>query len=191
MSNNIVNKDVINICSKHDILLQKNKINNNFLIEFFIQNHDVNLFNFIKFSLYELIGELNQDILERIEIINLAEDDSTCDILFLFKSLSKELGISKKYMFIKNTKTIENNLITFKSYDLDARNLNFNLNGYEKITCNSATLNVLFLTPNAAKVQYTFSMETGDELPIYMENMTGILMKKLFYKLKSFIEMIK
>ena len=162
-----------------------------FIIVFIIENNNINIYNLINFSLYKLIGELNQDILETIKIVNLTEDDSECDILFLFKSLSKELGISKKYMLIKNKKQIVDNQIIFKSYDLDVNEMGINLNGYEKIKCNNAMLTINLLSLTSAQINYTFNMEINDYLPIYMENITGLMMKKIFYKLKSFIEMIR
>ena len=191
MLNKTINKDIIDICSKQDIILKKNKLNNNFIIDFIIENNNINIYNLINFSLYKLIGELNQDILETIKIVNLTEDDSECDILFLFKSLSKELGISKKYMLIKNKKQIVDNQIIFKSYDLDVNEMGINLNGYEKIKCNNAMLKINLLSLTSAQINYTFNMEINDYLPIYMENITGLMMKKIFYKLKSFIEMIR
>jgi hypothetical protein len=191
MLNKTINKDIIDICSKQDIILKKNKLNNNFIIDFIIENNNINIYNLINFSLYKLIGELNQDILETIKIVNLTEDDSECDILFLFKSLSKELGISKKYMLIKNKKQIVDNQIIFKSYDLDVNEMGINLNGYEKIKCNNAMLTINLLSLTSAQINYTFNMEINDYLPIYMENITGLMMKKIFYKLKSFIEMIR
>jgi len=191
MLNKTINKDIIDICSKQDIILKKNKLNNNFIIVFIIENNNINIYNLINFSLYKLIGELNQDILETIKIVNLTEDDSECDILFLFKSLSKELGISKKYMLIKNKKQIVDNQIIFKSYDLDVNEMGINLNGYEKIKCNNAMLTINLLSLTSAQINYTFNMEINDYLPIYMENITGLMMKKIFYKLKSFIEMIR
>ena len=62
------NRDLIKICSKNDVVLQKNKINKNFIINFFIENKNIDISKVIDFSIYKLIGELNQDVLENIEI---------------------------------------------------------------------------------------------------------------------------
>jgi hypothetical protein len=187
------NRDLIKICSKNDVVLQKNKINKNFIINFFIENKNIDISKVIDFSIYKLIGELNQDVLENIEIIKLIDNDSECHMLFLFKQLSKELGISKKYMFLKTIKTIENDTIIFKSYDLDATtlNINVNLNSYEKIYCETSTIMVSVISPYLVKINYIFNMDLNEDLPIYLQNILGLLMKKMFYKLKLFIEMAK
>jgi len=40
-------------------------------------------------------------------------------------------------------------------------------------------------------VGYIFHMEMTDDLPTYMENIAGLLMKKMFFRVKQFIENIK
>ena len=185
------NGELIKVCGKYDINLNKNKINNNFILDFSIENPNINVYNIVNFSLYKLIADLNQDILERIEIINIISEDTECDLLFLFKPFSKELGMSKKYMYIKTIKTIENNVIKFMSYDLDISRLNVELPGYEKITSEVASLVIKILSHHSAKVTYEFNININEDLPLYMQNMSGLMMKKLFYKLKTFIEMAK
>lgn len=185
------NVDLIKVCGKYDINLNKNKINNNFILEFSIENPSINVYNIVNFSLYKLIADLSQDILERIEIINVITEDVECELLFLFKPFSKELGMSKKYMYIKTIKSIENNVIKFKSYDLDINRLNVELPGYEKITSDVAELDIKILSPHSANVTYEFNINVNEELPLYMQNMSGLMMKKLFYNLKTFIEMAK
>ena len=41
------------------------------------------------------------------------------------------------------------------------------------------------------KLTYEFNIEFDENIPIYMENMFGLLMKKIFYNLKIFIENIQ
>lgn len=185
------NIDLIKVCGKYDIDLNKNRTNNNFILEFSIENPNIDVYNIVNFSLYKLIAELNTDILERIEVINVISEDTECDLLFLFKPFSKELGMSKKYMYIKTIKTIENDIIRFSSYDLDISRLNVELPGYEKITSEVASLEIKILSHHSAKVTYEFKININEDLPLYMENMSGLMMKKLFYKLKTFIEMVK
>lgn len=191
IKNDANNGDLVKVCGKYDINLSKNKINNNFILDFSIENPNINVYNIVNFSLYKLIADLNEDILERIEIINVIEEDVECDLLFLFKPFSKELGMSKKYMYIKTIKSVKNNVIKFKSYDLDISRLNVELPGYEKITSDVAELDIKILSQHSASVIYEFNLNINEDLPLYMQNMSGLMMKKLFYKLKTFIEMSK
>jgi len=191
IKNDTNNGDLVKVCGKYDINLNKNKINNNFILDFSIENPNINVYNIVNFSLYKLIADLNEDILERIEIINVIEEDVECDLLFLFKPFSKELGMSKKYMYIKTIKSVKNNVIKFKSYDLDISRLNVELPGYEKITSDVAELDIKILSQHSASVIYEFNLNINEDLPLYMQNMSGLMMKKLFYKLKTFIEMSK
>ena len=62
------------------------------------------------------------------------------------------------------------------------------IDGCEVVTSNYADLIVLFHTEHHAKIHYEFHMDMEDELPTYMENIVGMLMKKIFFRLKTFIE---
>ena len=38
------------------------------------------------------------------------------------------------------------------------------------------------------KIHYLFKITQSETLPIYLENMVGLMMKKIFYNIKQFIE---
>jgi hypothetical protein len=44
---------------------------------------------------------------------------------------------------------------------------------------------------NKLRLNYKFSIDMKEDLPIYLENMMGLMMKKIFYRLKVFIEQNK
>ena len=44
----------VKVCSKYDILLEKDKINNNFTISFTIKNDAISLINIIDYSFFKL-----------------------------------------------------------------------------------------------------------------------------------------
>ena len=79
----------------------------------------------------------------------------------------------------------DNNTIYIKTYSIpydgkiDAEPVT-NESGYFKITNDINT--------NEVKVNYEFKMDINEELPIYMENIFGLMMKKIFINFKSFIE---
>ena len=133
--------------------------------------------------------ELNKDIIERIEFIENGIKDSL-DILFLFNNFGKELGFKKKYMFIRTTKNnLDNNIIIFKSESIPYLNDNIKKK-YDLMECVSSMLMINIKNESNAYINYTFNINIEEELPIYMENIIGILMKKTFHRLKIFIEQI-
>ena len=88
------------VCNKHDILLRRNKNLNNYKLLFQAKNTNIQIGNLINFKLYELLGTLNKDIIESIKVINV-HSSTMMDFLLIFKRFGAEVGISKKYMFIR------------------------------------------------------------------------------------------
>ena len=176
------------VCNKYDICLKRNKIENIFTIFFQFKNKNIDVSKFINFKLYELLYELNKDILEDVRIINYHSNDEI-DILFLFKQFGKELGITKKYMYIKTVCKQVDNLVTFSSksvpYEGDI------VKGYDNLYNNFSELSAQIVNNHHVNMLYKFNIDMHENLPIYMENMIGILMKKIFYRLKTFIENVK
>ena len=58
----------------------------------------------------------------------------------------------------------------------------------EPVTAGKSTLKVVVNNNTRAKVTYNFDLKLDDNVPKYMEKMPGLLMKKMFLRLKRFIE---
>lgn len=174
------------VCNKHNIILRRNKNSKTYSLDFKLQNTNINLKNIINFKLYELIAELNKDVVEKIEVINTISD-TVIDLLFVFKRFGKELGIGQKYMVLRSIyeKNISQVRILSHSIPYDKTIIN-----YQLVNSNYANLAVYFSSDHEANVKYTFNIDLDEELPSYMENIIGLLMKKIFYRVKIFIEKI-
>ena len=72
------------VCDKENIVLKKNKENNNaFSLEFDVMNPNIMLRKLIDLKLYQLMFELNKDVLERVETLR-SRDDGSIDVLLVF-----------------------------------------------------------------------------------------------------------
>jgi len=181
-----------------------------------INSSKINLTNFLSHNIYELLDKINPDLIEKIHILKIYNDNEA-DILMILKHIAKEVGIKQKYI-IFNTKRIidyENNSIFFTNKDINLINenlvkeylqsINLEKNKYEAILYNFGTIkisitntNILELSNenNTNKIVNTdfethFQLIMEDELPIYMENLIGLMIKKIFYNLKVFIDNLK
>jgi hypothetical protein len=176
----------VKVCSKYDILLEKDKLNNNFTISFTIKNDAISLINIIDYSFFKIISDLNKDILEVVM------DEPIYDkikMFFLFKPIAEDFGIMNKSMLIETEKCIRDSHVIFKSKDL-LHDVDM-FNEYDRIDCNLSELDINIINNNLLHVIYTFNIDIHEDLPIYMENLIGLIMKKIFLKLKLFIENIK
>jgi hypothetical protein len=182
-------EDISTICRKYDILLTKNKSNDIYTLKFNIKNPNITIPNLFNFSLFKLLGDLNKDSLDRLEIMK-QNTDSQIEVLFCFTQFGKELGIPPKYMYCETNRRVENNRIVFYSHSISYPNDKLGKN-YSEISSDFSDLYIDILSPHDVEVTYVFKVDIHEDLPIYMENIIGIVMKKTFYRLKVFIENLK
>jgi hypothetical protein len=138
--------------------------------------------------MYGLLFNLNRDNFEKIEIKKWISPNEI-EVLFLFKPFGKDLGIKPKYMYIKTVAQIQNEKHIYTSFDIDYPNLG-ELSNYEKVKNTISTMIINFESDFKININYIFKFELVHSLPIYMENILGLTMKKMFLNLKKFIEMV-
>tara|TARA_Y100000385_G_C12985957_1_gene590615 strand:+ start:408 stop:1070 length:663 start_codon:yes stop_codon:yes gene_type:complete len=209
------------VCDKGNMLLDSYLKDNTktYKLAFSMNNIDsskINLTNFLSHNIYELLDKINPDLIEKIHILKIYNDNEA-DILMILKHIAKEVGIKQKYI-IFNTKRIidyENNSIFFTNKDINLINenlvkeylqsINLEKNKYEAILYNFGTIKIsitntnileLYNENNTNKIVNTdfethFQLIMKDKLPIYMENLIGLMIKKIFYNLKVFIDNLK
>ena len=172
------------ICSKYDILLTKNDENdeNMYNIKFKIKNN-FNIDKIINEKLYNLIGLLNKDIIEKVEIVDKISENEL-NILYIFNRFGEEVGISKKHLFMKCFIKKDTNKIEFigssipynNSIDTDA------------IIYENGCLTITGFQTTELSIDYSFKITIDEDLPLYMTNLIGLLIKKLLYNFKVFID---
>lgn len=177
------------VCYKNDVILEKDCINNDFIVSLLIKNENVSLINITDYSFFKIMAEINNDMLDEIIIEQDKINNNEANMYFLFKPISKEFGILSKCMAIKTIKYVENNYVYFESVNLD--NFPDKFKNYDKITCNTSKLNIKIINNNLLDINYRFNIDIHEDLPSYMKNLIGLIMKKVILKTKLFIENIK
>ena len=180
--------DFKNVCLKENVHLKRDKNSEIYSLQLYLDNPKYNLDKIINLNMYNILYELNHDNFEKIEIKKWLSS-SEIDVLFIFKPFGKELGIKPKYMYIRATEVIENGKKIYTCYDIDYPYSDELIN-YEKVTTRISTMVVNFESNHKVNINYVFKLELAHSLPIYMENILGLIMKKMFLNLKTFIEAI-
>ena len=188
ITDEIPNYDFKSVCSKERIFLKREKSCNIFLLQFNIENKNKNLHDVININMYNLLFNLNKDNFEKIEIKKWITPNEV-EVLFLFKPFGKELGIKPKYMYIKTVVEVKNEKHVYTSFDIDYPNIE-ELSKYEKVKNTISTMVINFESDFRININYIFKFDLMHLLPIYMENILGLTMKKMFLSLKNFIEMV-
>jgi len=201
------------ICAKGDILLSEIKIpssnNKAYNLKFEMNNLNtskVNIDSLLSTAIYDLLEKVNVELIEKIYILNTINDYET-DVCILLKQIAKEVGLKQKYVLFRTTKYSNNlnNNITFYNKDLIyehkdliddyLKSINLNIEKYEAMTFNfgktQITLNDEQSVNNdkliSVKFSIDFQLTITDDLPIYMNNLIGLMFKKMFYNVKIFV----
>lgn len=178
----------------------------------------VNIKALLSPSIYELIEQVTPDLVEKIYILNVLNENET-DVCILLKSFGKELGIKPKYMIFRTTRGINyfSNNICFYNKDITLvdpsklilnnyiKQIQLDTSKYEPIIFNygKTKIDLNNLEPQellrlnneqsfTSIMNIDFSIDfiatLEDDLPIYMQNIVGMMFKKIFYNLKEFID---
>ena len=184
------------ICFKEKMHLKREKSNNIYLLQFIAENGNINLYNMINLDIYNMMFTLNKDNFEKIELDNITIISSSRDkvinevnVLFIFKPFAADLGIKPKYMYVKVTEVCESTKKTYNCVDIDYP-IPEELKNYDKVVNALSSMVVNFESCHKINISYIFKLDLSHSLPIYMENIMGLIMKKVFLNLKQFIELI-
>ena len=177
----------------------------------------LNIENLLGYNIYELLEKLNVDLIEKIVILKI-HDNNKADIIIILKHIAKEVGIKQKYLMFRSSRIIDydNNIVYFNNKDISLINeklkndyLNilekdYTMKNFEPLLYNYGTIKIIIDNYNLKQLQnynnnnnvnikldVDFQIITKDDLPIYMENIIGLMMKKIFYNLKLFIDKLK
>ena len=200
------------ICGKGDMLLSEIKSSNfnkrSYNLAFTIQlpnstnatNANANIASLTGFEIYDLLEQQNKELIEKIMILNKTENEAT--ICILLNHIAKEVGIKQKYMLFSSTKILNrfNNSVTFYNKDLNLiseqlkqdylTQLNLINSNYEPLIYNygKTQIHVQEGENECVNVKFNidFQVTINDDLPLYMENLVGLMIKKMFYNLKNY-----
>ena len=171
----------------------------------------VNIDTLLSTAIYDLLEKVNTDLIEKIYILDVINDYET-DVCILLKQIAKELGIKQKYVMFRTTKYSNNlnNNITFYNQDLIyehkdlinayLKSINLNTEKYEAMIFNFGKTHITLTEEQSSnanannvdklisvKFSIDFQLTITDDLPIYMNNLIGVMFKKMFYNVKMFI----
>ena len=193
-------------CGKDDVHLSRDKANHMYLIEFKAHNPKIRIDALLTFDIYKLMYELSKDIFDSYHISYPdPSDPSRAELMFIFKSI---MGLGERYthaytcmphllnqgetdpgqiqvIHISSTnvpKTDNSALRTFvrkRAEQIDSDNSNI----------------IVQVQPDGHSIHFHYKFEMqlskpGDAIsvPPFVDNAIGAMIKKIFVRLKQFIE---
>jgi hypothetical protein len=171
---------------KGDFILQRNSISH-YTCSFTIENNNIFVDKMIDLNLMKLIYDLNPDIYikSNIEKINDNEAIITCIIKHFFE----DLGIPQKYSHMHTIQKRQDNNIIFISKSITQYKPEIVPNESELLALNNmiCTCNI----ESSHKINFTFDIEFDSNRPIPplpVIKLIGIILNKIFNRVKLFIE---
>ena len=190
------------ICTQNDMRLGKNTEMKLFTLEYFYHNPNFNILSLININIHNLLYEVNKDIIDSIEVQPHPTDPSEHNILYKFRDIGGDLGGLKTYMFV-NTKIAKrfagngNTEIIFTSKSIPYDNHAELIRQKYKLLEYPLYIQKYIYQEDAAdskiQVLHMFKLKPDQEteLTVAMENAIGILIKKMYFRLKVAIESLR
>jgi len=177
-----------------------------FTLEYKYNNPNFNVVSIINMNIHNLLYEVNKDIIESIDIQPSLDDSTEFNILYKFRDIGGDLGGLRTYMYVHtkvakrfasngNTEIIftsksvpfqHHSVLQEQKYKLLEYPLYIQKFIYQESGDGSAT--------NAnIQVLHMFKLKPDQEteLTVAMENAVGILIKKMYFRLKVAIESLR
>jgi len=194
------------ICIQNDMRLGKNTEMKLFTLEYKYTNPNFDFLSLININIHKLLYEVNKDIIETIDIIPNSHDSTEYNICYKFREIGGDLGRLKTYMYV-NTKIAKrfasngNTEIIFTSKSVpyeghsNLQDQKYKLLEYplyiQKFIYDETPDN----KPSNSTIQvlhmFKLKPDQETELTVAMENAIGILIKKMYFRLKVAIEALR
>jgi hypothetical protein len=157
-------------------------------LQFIIENKNILMANIVDFSLLKLMYDLNGDIYESVQLEKINENEATATILV--KHLFEDLGLPQKYSCVHIQKTVNNNQTIFRSQSIVTEKPN-HIPADAELMAMKENIGICdILTPHKINFSFTVLFEDYVKIPLFAEKLVGVILNKIFKRVKLFIENI-
>lgn len=174
--------------SKEGFTFIKNE-KNNYSLSFSMNNNNIILSKIIDFNLVKLIYDLNNDIYERINLQILNDNEAIATVLM--KHLFEDLGLPQRFSYIHISKIVQENNIKFISQTIKSDKPNGMPDDAELMPINNMICNCNIITPHNIQFTWNIQFENTMIIPQVAEKLVGIILYKVFNRVKQFIDNVK
>ena len=167
------------------IKLEKNKYN----LSYSIENKNINLEPLVNFELIKLIYELNPDIYEKVVLNKFNEEEA--QITLLMKHFFNDLGFPQKYSHMVLKKSVSPNRINFVGSSIFNEKPPYIPSEVELLPIDKMDIECTMSSPHKVNLNCVIIFNNSLIIPAFIEKVIGIIINKIFNRVKQFIETIK
>jgi hypothetical protein len=162
---------------------------NHYCTTFYIKNDNIRLSDVINFDLIKLMYDLNPDIYEFVQLDKKGDNDAHC--LLILKHFFEDLGLPQRYAYLHMRQTTIDNTIVFDATS-DYTNIPKNI----PISCKPTAIKNIksicnIITQHEIQFTHNIYFNEANIMPIFVEKMVGVIIYKIFKRVKQFIENVR
>ena len=162
---------------------------NRYCTTFHIKNNNIRLADVINFDLIKLMYDLNPDIYEFVQLEKLGDNDANC--LLVMKHFFEDLGLPQRYAYLRMHKHIVGETIVFEASS-DYTNPPKNIPDSCKPTAITNIKSICeIITPHEIQFTHNIYFNEANIMPVFVEKMVGVIINKIFKRVKLFIENVR
>ena len=178
--------------NSHNVNLQIDEDDNKkyYTVTCRIRNNTISLSKIVGINLFTLLGVLNKDIFEKVHVISKNNNETKAQVVIIYKHFGKELGIPRQYGSFIITKEVQENKILIKSIATSCPKQYIPNGNSKALTDDDTILSIIPDDDDCGGVLLYKCSVFNESVPACMKNMAGILMKKMFIRLKTFLEQV-
>jgi hypothetical protein len=161
-------------------------IKNHYKLTFTMENNNIIISKIIDFNLIKLIYDLNKDVYEKVNIEKINDNEIIATLLM--KHFFEDLGLPQRFSFIRMIKITEEKKITFNSKSIKTHRPSNMPEDSELMAIQDLTCICDIITPHKVNFSANIIFEPYMNVPPFAEKMVGMILHKIFKRVKQFIE---
>ncbi len=174
--------------SRDGFIFTKND-KNNYSLSFTMQNNNIVLSKIIDFNLVKLIYDLNNDIYEKVNINIL--NDNEANLNLLMRHLFEDLGLPQRFSYVNMKKIVGENNIKFVGETIKGITPEGMPDDAELMPIKYMICDCKMITDHNIKFLCNVLFEDRMTVPPVAEKLVGLILFKIFNRLKQFIENVR
>lgn len=174
--------------SKEGFFFTKNE-KNKYSLYFEMINNNIILSKIIDFNLVKLIYDLNIDIYEKVNLKIINDNEATINLLM--KHLFEDLGLPQRFSYVHVKKITQESNIIFETQTIKSERPPCMPEDSELMPIKNMNINCNIITPHKISFQFAILFEEQVLIPQVVEKLVGLILYKIFNRVKQFIENVR
>ena len=161
---------------------------NHYIIEFTIENNNIDLSKIIDFNLIKLIYDLNTDIYINVSLEKINDENAVA--ILLLKNFFEDIGFPQHYCYVNINKVVNDNCIQFNTETIQTHRPEGIPPDAEIMNISNLTTKCDIITQHKVNFIHTVIFDSTLNFPLFVEKTIGIILNKIFKRVKQFIEKV-